>query len=231
MNQLTTPNSSLPDASGIFQVIIHKDYNDVSGVPWERWADRILICQHEADEEIKRTHCHIMLDGIKVGVEAIGKYIRNSGLGGRGNYGIHTVTQKTKQPYDRDKLAPYMTKGDVGSIRKSSYENSLHNLWAGNWVDHTATKLKLEGGKLVRETPEKIKPPTKFEILNLVRSRVTDGGDTYAIVSEIRKVLVEHKILIGAWKVLDYYDSYMMYERPVAFVEGIVAKINSRGCV
>lgn len=234
--QLTTPG--VTDASGIFQVIMHKEYNDISGMPWNRWADRKLICQHDADDEIPRTHCHIMLDGVKVGAEAIKKYIRNSGLGGRGNYGVHTVTQKHKLPYDRDKTAIYLIKGEVGLIKESSYENwvdasgiAQHISWASKWKFPVKQNLKLEDGKLVRESPEEIKPPTKFEILNLVRARVENSADTYAIISEIRKVLVQHKILIGAWKVLDYYDSYMMYERPVAFIEGIVAKINSRGSV
>lgn len=215
----------------MWQVIIHRPYSDISGLLWDKWSDKQLICQHEADENIPRTHCHIALIDVKVGAEAIRKMVTERGFGGRGQYGIHTVAKESKQPYDLEKLAVYMIKGDVGVIKRSSYDERQHRNWAAQWV-HKITELTTKGGKLVRESPAEKKIPTKFELVNLMRARINSNvTDTTEIITEIRKVLVEHKIIIGAWKVMDYYDAFMMYDRPVSFIKGIVDKINSRGCV
>lgn len=231
MTQPPTSNQIIDAPSKVWQVIIHQSYSDISGLPWDRWSSKWLICEHEGDENIPRTHCHIALVDVKVGAEAIRKLITERGFGGRGQYGIHTVAKESKQPYLLEPLAVYMIKGNLTTIKRSEYTERDHHNWASKWV-HRITALKSQDGKLVRETPEKIAPPTKFEIINLLRSRIPDSENSReVIVQEIRKLLVEKKIIIGAWKVLDYYDAFMMYDRPVSFVRGIVEKLNSRGCV
>lgn len=213
----------------IWQLIIHRPYEDISGLPFDRWCESKLICQHDADDKIKRTHCHIALIGVTVCEEAIRKLVVSRGLGGRGQFGIHTVSQEQRVAYDLEKLAVYMIKGEIANVKLSSYEEFVHVIWAKKWVRIPDAKINLKDGKLIRESPENSKPPTRWEILNEIRGKVETASDTEHVIRVIRDVLASHKLIMGYWKVLDYYDAYMMYERKEDFIEGLVSKIKSRG--
>lgn len=233
MTQLPTTNSieEVMDLK-VWQVIVHQSYETIEGKFPESWCDKMLICQHEADEQINRTHSHIMFVAPKVCEEAIRKFIKASGWGGRGNYGIHTVAKESKQPYDLRKLAVYMIKGDIKNIKYSDYTDRDHRNWASEWV--TRIPVSLKDGRLVREKVEgKL---SKMDVLNIVRSKLDkDAVMTEKfqaeIITTIRQVLVDNNIILGAWKILDYYDSYVMYDKKEHFVEGILSKIKSRQCV
>lgn len=118
----------------IFQVVIHQVYDIVKEMKLEECAENYMICQHEADEEINRTHCHIMLEGVSVSDETIRKRIMRAGAGGRGQYAILKKVKRGGAEYDRDKLGVYMLKGDKEKYMAGTYPVSKIEEWVSAWV-------------------------------------------------------------------------------------------------
>lgn len=116
----------------MYQVVVHVGYDVAKQLKLEECAEQILICEHQADEKVNRTHIHAMLDGVKVSAEAIRKRINKAELGGRGNYGIFTSWKG--EPYDRDKLGTYMLKGDKALLRQTNYTDEQIISWVHAWV-------------------------------------------------------------------------------------------------
>lgn len=53
-------------------------FYDVSGI-WERWsthAERMVVFEHEADEEVKTTHCHFLMLNVNVSVDTLKRELR-----------------------------------------------------------------------------------------------------------------------------------------------------------
>jgi len=141
-NQLT----NLP----VLQVVLHKNYETVKTfcVWLAKNVSGYLVGEHPADEEIKTTHCHIQVEGLKVTVEAMRKEIQKVS-GGRGQYVIMSVTQKTRVKYDRDQLATYIIKGNEDHVKETSYTTFEVADWCGRWVDKKATNHEEDKSKTI----------------------------------------------------------------------------------
>lgn len=141
-----TPNQSLT----VWQVVLRKPFEEIKAFgEWLREQTiGFMICQHEADQEITTTHCHILLEGLKVGTEGLRKQIKKV-CPGRGQYAIMEKTQKTREDYDRDKLAIYCIKGSVANCKLASYDEVQQAIWATKWVDRSEPLSKEEKDKTI----------------------------------------------------------------------------------
>lgn len=95
---------------------------------------RMLCGQHDEDDEIATTHCHVMLVSPTITSQAIEKARKKYGLVGQGN-SLLKVTQKTREPYDEDILGSYITKGRIENIQSySGYEHHDLVRFCKTWV-------------------------------------------------------------------------------------------------
>jgi len=105
----------------VWQLILRKPWNEL--LEFEGWLKehtlRYIVAEHEADEEIATTHCHILIEGLKVTDEALRKQ-RVKHCFGRGQSALMKVQEKTKQPYSQSGLAIYMIKGNPLSVKSHS---------------------------------------------------------------------------------------------------------------
>lgn len=137
------------DSSGIvvWQLIIRKAYDEVAPEFW-RWmsaqCDDYIIGQHDADEEIKTTHCHVMIQNPKVTDKAYDKQRKKYGLGGGASRLLQKVAKKHID-YDADKLGPYVTKGNITYVMSYSYPEDTVRAWCENWVDTRAVVSAASG--------------------------------------------------------------------------------------
>lgn len=104
-----------PDVSGVYwQGIIHREFQDLSGVLkiWQSHCVSYLVAQHDADEKVSRTHCHILIGDSDVGKEQLRRILKSEikDLDRRDAF-ILEKNMKTKEPYDRKKLLRYILKG------------------------------------------------------------------------------------------------------------------------
>lgn len=98
-------------------ILIRVPFDDCSGVVhWMKSvSSRILCGQHDADEEIKTTHCHIALEPT-VSNEAIRKQLIKHSLGGQ-KYSIMERVLKTHELIQYKPLCVYIVKGDPTHVK------------------------------------------------------------------------------------------------------------------
>lgn len=202
---------------------VSRKYDDV--IDWVEAidCDKIIVFQHDADEEVKRDHIHMLVLGSKCKPDALKTRFKKA-------YGAIEKTDWSFKTADAEyeKYITYMTKGIlVPSYMKGFDALEILNL-AQKWVEPTAKNLvKLENGRFVRN-PDEPGKKTKRQMLESMRSRFESGSTTREILKVIRKVLIENNEVVGMYKIMDYYDSLLMYSDKEAWLDMVSTKINSR---
>jgi len=202
---------------------ITKQYDDI-----HEWLDaveceKIIVFEHPADDKVANTHIHALVINGKVEYESLKTRYRKM-------YGAIDRSQwrfKSDVNDDYNRFITYMSKGKfVPKLSKGFDPDSIVKL-VSEWVDPKTTTVKLENGKLVRDVKETV-TKTKREMLELMRSRMSSTDSTRDILRHIRKVLMDNNQVIGQYKMMDYYDSLMMYERESSWMYAMEQKINSK---
>lgn len=202
-------------------VRVTRSYVDVSDWVTSIKADNVAVFEHEKDDEINRTHIHMLLIGSELKPDALkARYKKLYGTIDAKDWSFKTAET------DTDRFITYMSKGVL--LPKFIHGYSVEDIaqFTAKWVS-PRTMVQLENGKFVRHTEE---PPkkAKIELLEQMRSQLCDSDSTRCILKKIRKVLVDNKQVIGQYKMLDYYDSLMMYSRKDEWLNSMERKINSR---
>jgi hypothetical protein len=138
----------------ILQLVLRKAFIDLSNVEvWLREdATRYIFAQHDADDDIKTTHCHVCLD-IPTKVESVRRKLVKLGYN-RETYSVLEKTAKERLIYDFDKLATYIVKGDLKKTVESFKGVSTDELdgYERQWVSgpsgsHNSVDSKKEKDK------------------------------------------------------------------------------------
>lgn len=102
-----------------------------------RWlstnVDNYLIGQHDADEDIKTTHCHVSFTNLRVTNKALDKQRQKHGIDGDVTRLLKFVVG-TKERYDEDKLAIYILKGNESINKSTSYSIEKIKEWVAAWT-------------------------------------------------------------------------------------------------
>lgn len=201
---------------------ITRTYDEIHDLLDSIECDKIIAYEHSGDESVSRTHCHILLIGSKIKPDAIKtRYRKLYGDIERGDWSF----KKCKEDYlptvtymSKGRLPPRLCKGfDPGAIIELT----------NKWVDPETVNVNVVDGKLVKDVKEKGKK-SKRELLEIIRTKVEPGGMTRDVLKVIRKVLMDNNEVIGQYKMMDYYDSFMMYDRKEDWLSMMTAKINSK---
>lgn len=185
-------------------------------------CDNCIVFQHDADEEIARDHVHMLIMGSVCKPDALKARFKKL-------YGdIEKTDWSFKTANDEwEKYITYMTKGRIPPSYCTFEPIYILNLQE-KWVEPSKkSNVLLEDGKLVRNIDESGKK-TKRQMLESMRSRYTGTESTREILRIIRKVLIDNNEIIGMYKVLDYYDSLLMYSDKENWMGLMEQKINSR---
>jgi len=93
-------------------------YADCSGI-FRLWSDRCntaMVVEHESDDEVKRTHCHLSLYGCLVKAEALKRMWKDAPGAGNAFWSF-----KPLEPWPVDNTIPtyiiYMLKGGHGAVK------------------------------------------------------------------------------------------------------------------
>lgn len=208
-----------------FTVRVSRKYDDVFD-----WVDAIkckciAVYEHEQDDEVNRTHIHMVVIDSEVNTDAL--KTRYKKLYG----GIDKTDWMFKYGVTADnKFITYMSKGHLAPKLTKGYEVSEIQRLTAEWIDPKQINLKLDNGKFVRDVNEP-NQKTKIQLLEQMRSQVSDTDTTRDILKKIRKVLIDNKVVVGMYKMMDYYDSLIMYARKEDWICGMEKKIISRDCI
>lgn len=111
-----------PDQPTVWQLVISHSYEDVKVlVPYlESKCERFVASEHEADEDISRTHVHFSLVNYKHSKVALTKEI-NKYWRGSDNFGILTSRPEGKGAYSEYHLGKYVGKGREDAFSNRGY--------------------------------------------------------------------------------------------------------------
>lgn len=198
---------------------VSRSYDEISDWLQGIGCDRIIVYQHDADEEVARTHVHFLVFGSSVKLDALKTRYRNL-------YGnIARTDWMFKKAIDNNAIK-YMSKGQYEPMLNKGFDEAEVATLKSQWVD-PKTNLKLEDGKFVRDVAVPGQK-TKIELLEQMRSKLCGTDSTRDILKIIRKVLIDNKVVVGQYKMMDYYDSLIMYSCKEDWLNGMERKINSR---
>lgn len=202
-------------------------------------ATSVIAYQHEADDDVSRTHVHILVletsikpDALKARFKTlygnIDKTDWSFASGFKDDGKVLPITAESSQ-----KFITYMSKGKLTPVYSVGHDPEAVLRLTQEWKE-PKKQLVTKGGKFVRVTedvPDKPKK-TKRTLIEIMLDRGKDQDlqydDTQGILRMIRDVLVENNEVIGMYKVMEYYDSWMMYGQKDAFVNMVAKKIENR---
>jgi len=103
---------------------------------WEKASGKILAYEHPQDEDVNRTHCHILIEACTVGKAAlIKRALKLIRLHGNEDWSWVTKDIKSKEEYIR-----YMTKGKYLPVWNFGYGVDNLNAQALLWVEHPSPR-------------------------------------------------------------------------------------------
>lgn len=128
----------------VLHLVLGKNLTDISGTGLFEWFNEKsnfwLCAEHDPDDvddpkggRFNKVHCHVMIE-ISVSVEVVRKVLTKCELAGRGQYAIMTKTQKTREPYDMEKLCIYILKGRLKPISRGFMESEIER-YRTLWVE------------------------------------------------------------------------------------------------
>lgn len=236
-NQLTLPE--MEEDPGVLHVILHKPYEEIKA--FSEWlkdkSNYYLVGEHDADEQVKTTHCHILIEGLKVSREGLRKQIQKYSPG-KGQNCTMERTEKTRVKYKRNYLAVYILKGDMKTYRSGSFNEFSLEMWVGQWVNRKTQeeKTSLATSKdTVAEKPRKTIYMECDEILTYIMEKrdsdVLDIKTAMArtdLVKEIINWANRSQKPLHAYKVAEYYDICLQQAVPETYGHKVWAIINNR---
>jgi len=110
---------------------ITRSYQDLSELisNWATTATQILVYQHDPDEEVKKTHCHFLIQDCSIGQEGLKKRIKHLiRLHGNEDWSF-------SEPYETtDKYVTYMTKGTLQPSYNKGFSPEFLELRKSSWI-------------------------------------------------------------------------------------------------
>lgn len=209
------------------QIRISRPYDDISQWILAEDCSQCVVYEHESDDEISRTHCHVWIKNVMCNTDTLKNHIRKVvGKVDKSDWAFMEVNKKTKTPYN-DTLITYMSKGKLlPKYVKGFIEEEIESFRL-KWTQPNPITTQ-DGMLVVKREIKDSKKKTKRELIQEMLETYLPEMDTDEMIELIRKVLIRNNEVIGMYKVIDYYDSLLCYGNKERFVSMVVQKINSR---
>lgn len=202
-------------------------------------SERIAIYEHEADEDVNRTHIHGLIMGCCRKEDTVrtkffkGKYEAT-------DYELKTKFQDRNKrwwPVD-DKYITYMSKGRLQPQYVKGYSFEETEEFRKQWIDFDAVNTAKESSGIkvgdehaaVAASPPK-KQMTVYSHCTAIIDGMKDKNNGligHNIIDEILAYANKNKLPMGAYKARDWYDCILQQAKPAKFRNMIVALIEKR---
>lgn len=213
-------------------VRISRPYADLQPYYDDIPCDKLAVYEHEADEDVSRTHVHYVVFGSKIKPDAMKTRIKKIiGDIDKGDWSFQSV-QKDGKALDNGSIT-YMSKGHLPPKLCKGYTIEEIQELTALWVEPTPivkkTTVVLENGKLVRKINETDKK-TKRQMLESMSALLPDGdvSTRKAKLEAIRTVLIQNNQVLGPWKVDDYYHSLHLYKYKDSWLDMMEVMLEKR---
>lgn len=179
--------------------------------PWVEWlslrVDKLLVVQHDADEDVARTHCHILVIGPTLALSMKNGLSRMIGKVDKGDWAFPAMKDD-----NYEKLATYFSKGKIDYSFMYGFDYDWTHI-KSLWVEPKKTQAQLNRlGEIIKL--DKMKLKEMIDRINLLLTEDNDFSiDNY--LSKIRQVFVlENRLIVGRYKIRDIVDTLMAINDP-----------------
>jgi hypothetical protein len=201
-------------------------------------SEKIVIYEHEADEDVSRTHLHGLIMGCNRKEDTVrtkffkGKYEST-------DYELKTKYQDNKKkwwPVD-DKYITYMSKGRLHPQYVKGYTNEEIEEYRTQWVDFSALNnaKKNPGSEVGEDHVAVATTPKKNMTIYTHCAKIIEGMKDknnglvgHNIIDEIIAYCNKNQIAMGGYKGRDWYDCILQQSKPAKFRGLIVSLIEKR---
>jgi len=175
------------------------------------------VYEHEADEEINRTHIHCYADNPQVSTDTMKNWVKKAL-----NVSSFIKTDWSFPEAQDVGFITYMSKGHLNPLFVKGIESDEISALRDKWVDQPKIKGKTQYVLKV-ENPQQQKM-RQAEMVAEIRRRLEEtpemrGSDKAEhVVRIIQDVVVkQNQTVCGRYKIRDYYDTVMMLENDYSF--------------
>lgn len=186
---------------------------------FEVQCEKLVLYEHEQDNEVSRTHVHFLITEVKCSRETLKNIIRKE------CENIPRQDWSFKDVTDPKGCITYMSKGTLDPMYNYNYSRDEIDDCKKLWKDPTKKTIRVANGKLVVQDQVE-KSRSKNDILNEVLAELPDGCcEATEVLTAIRKVLIANKQVVGFYKMEDYYWNVIMYRDKVTWMERLMDRI------
>lgn len=188
---------------------------------WSKLAgqcDKLAVYEHTAG----RVHCHALVVGCTVSTDTMKNWVKKA---------LHvTAYPKTNWSFkgaesEYDRYITYMSKGQLHPRFIHGFDGDTIDVLRQQWVEPLprARRGELTQYKLKTENPKEAKA-RQNDMLDQVIARLRERPDYTPrdVLETIRQVVVvEHRTVIGRYKMRDYYDYVAMRTNNTKFMDSM----------
>lgn len=194
---------------------ITRPYDEIK--EWIQWipATEKIAVQHDADEEVNRTHTHILVIGCTLQKQSIKtKLERMNGKFVKDDWAFPEYEN------NKDHVLTYMSKGKLDY----DYLYGLEIDWdaiKAKWVEPKKTQTQLNRVCEIIKL-DKMKVKEMIDRINLLIEENNDKPSIDVYLSAIRQVFIkENKCIIGRFKTRDLVDTLMAIHEPTEWKQSL----------
>lgn len=179
----------------------------------DRVTDKFTIYQHDVLDNV---HIHGLLVNCSVSTDTLKNYIRKD----VGNVKSTDWSFKTADDFN---FITYMSKGTLDPVVNKGFTPEELEEYKSKWVTVEKKKRNMTQYKLKIENPTQAKI-RQNELMEMVLQRCRESGANQPeqILEIIRQVVyIEHRTIVGRYKIRDYYDYVMGWYRPETWVQSM----------
>ena len=233
------PPTNQPTRPPVWQLVVRKPCDAIGFPEFVLWLSsnvlNYLVGEHPADFETSSTHCHILIEGLKVTDEGLRKSLKRCDISGS-DYSLMKKTTKSvngvRMAYDRDALAIYIIKGDINQVKATSFSPDQIAIWADKWVNHDAPVEAAIASAI--DKPKK-KPNTTYQDCDEIIDMIPDWNQRNPNIVERTQVVKaiitwanQKRKALHSVQVMNYYDVIMCNAVPEYYKALCVDLINRR---
>jgi len=176
-------------------------------------CEQLVVYEHCADEEIKRTHVHALVKGLTIQVTTMkARLTKLCGVWKKGDWSFVTKYGKDEDRKDvNDDLITYMSKGLLDPQYVLGFKEEDILAFKTKWVDAVF---------------KEVRKPTYDDLVKQVITMSIGPISGTELLNNIIDVLNKHNVVCGRYKVRDIYDTVLRRTQKFSFINQMSEMLN-----
>lgn len=210
-------------------VRITRAWKDVSEFIMGLKCSRIAVYEHEADDEVNRTHIHFYIEDFVHTIEGFKKSLKrhlNTDSFNKADWSFCEKQKSSGLAVNADVII-YMSKGTLDPVYQKGFTQETLESYKSQWVERPRSSSKQARLQIVtKESASEAKKRKNDLVVEMIAQL---GGYIQAdencmrmsyneyIIRSIINVLNDNKLVFGRYTIRDYYDTICCRTKPDNF--------------